>query len=182
MTLLGQLNFITFGYGTASYVRFTNHQDNIHVGFVFGKSRVAPLKQITIPRLELAAATLAVKVDQMLTKELHLPLQDSTFWTDSTSVLKYIHNQTKRFHTFVVNRIAVIHDLSRTTQWKHVNSRDNPADDASHGLQVDSFLRSRWLKGPEFPEKREWPNTSQNPGEIPPDDPEVKKRVSQLTV
>lgn len=55
-----------------------------------------------------------------------------------------------------------------------LNSRDNPADDASQGLHVDSFLRSRWLKGPEKTE-REWPKTSQSPGEIPPDDPEVKK-------
>lgn len=106
-------------YGTVSYLSFTNHQGKIHISLIFGKTRVSPLKHITIPRLELTAAILAVKVDRMLRKELHLPLTDLTFWTDSTSVLKYIHNQTKRFHTFVSNRVAVIHDLSHTSQWRY---------------------------------------------------------------
>ena len=77
-----------------------------------------------------------VKVDRMLEKELNMKLQISTFWTDSTSVLKYIHNQTKRFHTYVANRIAVIHNLSQESQWRHVSSKDNPADFASRGLNI----------------------------------------------
>lgn len=143
-----------------------------------------PLKQITIPRLELTAAKLALKVDRMLRKELHLPLTDSTFWTDSTSVLKYIHNQTKRFHTFVSNRVAVIHDLSRTSQWRYINSRDNPADDASRGLHVESYLRSRWLRGPEYlgREKNTWPKITQGLGKISANDPEVKKEVTVNSV
>ena len=151
------------GYGTVSYLRLTNHQGIIHTSFIFGKARVSPLKQITIPRLELTAATLAVKVDRMLRKELHLPFTDSTFWTDSTSVLKYIHNQTKRFHTFVSNRVAVIQDLSHTSQWRYISSKENPADSASRGLHVESFLRSRWLKGPEYlsRERRTWPKVTQ---------------------
>ena len=57
--------------------------------FLMGKSRLAPLKVVTIPRLELTAAVVAVKVDKMLQQELLIPLQQSTFWTDSTTVLKY---------------------------------------------------------------------------------------------
>lgn len=60
------------------------------MALVMGKSRVTPLKKITIPRLELTAATLAVRVDHMLKSELQLDLQESTYWTDSQSVLKYI--------------------------------------------------------------------------------------------
>lgn len=120
----------------------------------------------------------------MLRKELDLPLTDSTFWTDSTSVLKYIHNQTKRFHTFVSNRVAVIHDLSRTSQWRYINSRDNPADDASRGLHVESYLRSRWLRGPEYlgREKNTWPKITQGLGKISANDPEVKKEVTVNSV
>lgn len=78
------------GYGTASYLRLTNDSEEVHVAFVMGKSRVTPLKTITIPRLELTAATLASRIDRM-------QLLESTFWTDSQSVLKYLGNETKRF-------------------------------------------------------------------------------------
>ena len=139
------------GYGTVSYLSLTNCNGNVHVSFVLAKARVAPVKQMSIPRLELAAATLAVKVDRMLQKELHMDLENSTFWTDSTSVLKYIYNETKRFHTYVANRIAVIHNLSQVHQWRYVNTRDNPADDASRGLNIEPLLKSpRWLHGPHF--------------------------------
>ncbi|KAK0150310.1 hypothetical protein N1851_008772 [Merluccius polli] len=168
------------GYGTVSYLRYTDSMGRFHVAFVQGKSRVTPLKQMTIPRLELAAATLAVRVDKMLKMELRLQLADSTFWTDSTSVLKYICNQTKRFHTYVANRVAVIHELSQEKQWRHVTSQDNPADDASRGLHVDAFLKSRWLKGPEFLKKREkeWPKIPEDLGPLAPDDQEVRKDIT----
>ena len=56
---------------------------------------------MTIPRLELTAAALAVRMDVMLREELKITLEESVFWTDSTAVLRYIANKTKRFHTFV---------------------------------------------------------------------------------
>ena len=169
------------GYGTVSYLRFTNTAGRIHVVFVLGKSRVTPLKQITIPRLELTAATLAVKTDRMLKRELQQDLEDSVFWTDSTAVLGYIHNKRRRYHTFVANRVSLICELSQDKQWRHVNSKDNPADDASRGLNIEPFLESvRWLKGPQFLEKEDtdWPEIPERLGQIPPDDPEVKKEVS----
>lgn len=54
------------GYGTVSYLRLENDNKEVHVAFIIGKSRVASLKQITIPRMELTAAVLAVRVDTML--------------------------------------------------------------------------------------------------------------------
>ena len=169
------------GYGTVTYLRLISNTGDIQHSFILGKSRVAPLKQMTIPRLELAAATLAAKVDRMLHTELHMELTDSTFWTDSTSVLKYIYNKTKRFHTYVANRIAVIHNLSREHQWRHVTSKDNPADDASRGLNMEQLLNStRWLKGPSFLSRKEseWPGMPKDLGHIPMDDPEVKKEIT----
>lgn len=64
------------GYGTATYLKMQNSANMVHVAFMLGKARVTPLKPITIPRLELSAAVLAVKVDIMLKKELQLPLED----------------------------------------------------------------------------------------------------------
>jgi hypothetical protein len=63
---------------------------------------------MTIPRLELQAAVLAVKVDEIARCELDVSLMESVFWTDSTTVLQYIANAGKRFQTFVANRVAVI--------------------------------------------------------------------------
>lgn len=65
------------GYGTVSYVRLMNQRGDVHVSLVMGKARVAPLKEITIPRMELAAAVLSVKVGKMLRTELQLKLDDS---------------------------------------------------------------------------------------------------------
>ncbi|KAL0176346.1 hypothetical protein M9458_028676, partial [Cirrhinus mrigala] len=169
------------GYGTVTYLSLAKSNGDIHVTFILAKSRVAPLKQMTIPRLELAAATLAVKVDKMLQKELHMDLENSTFWTDSTTVLKYIHNETKRFYTYVANRIAVIHSLSQVRQWRYVSSRDNPADDASRGLHMEPLLKSlRWLHGPHFlsREESEWPDAPEDLGHLPHSDPEIKRDIT----
>jgi hypothetical protein len=139
------------GYGSASYIRLVNINGEIHCCLLMSKSRVAPLKQTTIPRLELAAATVSVRVDRMLREELDFPLDASWFWTDSTAVLKCIGNTETRFRTYVANRLAIIHDGSNASQWKHIPSRQNPADDVSRGLTGTALLRSkRWLSGPEF--------------------------------
>jgi len=139
------------GYGVASYVRMEFEDERPHCSLILGKSRLAPVKMTTIPRLELMAAVLAVKIDKMLRSELDYEIQQSVFWTDSTIVLHYIANQDKRFHTFVANRVSLIHDGSEPSQWKHVPSELNPADDASRGLRMDELLSNgRWFSGPKF--------------------------------
>lgn len=85
------------GYGWVSYLRLLSNQD-VSVAFVMGKARVAPLKQTTIPRLELAAAVLAVRMDRMLKAELDMKLE-SVFWSDSMTVPQYIASRMKRFKT-----------------------------------------------------------------------------------
>ena len=144
------------GYGTVTYLVQKNSSDQIYCSFVLGKARVAPLKPTTIPRLELTAATLAVKVDVMLKKELQLPLSDSKFWTDSTAVLKYIANENTRFKTFVANRVATILQASKVQQWSYINTQLNPADYASRGQKVSVFKQNEvWISGPAFLSKSE---------------------------
>lgn len=121
------------GYVSVSYLRLTNIAGEIHVTLVLGKSRVTPLKQVTIPRLELASATLAAKMDRLLRSELQLELEPSAFWTDSESVVKNIRNETRRFKTYVAKRILDIRELSDKDQWRHISSKENPADDVSRG-------------------------------------------------
>ena len=139
------------GYGAVTYLRIVNGDGQIHCAFMIAKSRLTPLKTISIPRLELSAATVSIRLDRMMRKELQLPIDASYFWTDSTTVLKYINNEDKRFHTFVANRVAVVRDGSDPSQWRHVETKVNPADDASRGLTADEFLGStRLMNGSDF--------------------------------
>ena len=169
------------GYGAVSYLRFLDDKDAIHCSFVMGKTRTAPLKTVTIPRLELSAAVVASRLDKTLRKEIDIPVDESVFWTDSTCVISYIQNNDKRFHTFVANRIAIIHDATSPSQWRYVSSEGNPADDASRGLSVGSVIsKNRWINGPDFlwePESR-WP--VQPVAQMQDDDPEIKRESQAL--
>ena len=93
------------GYGAVSYLRQINAIGKVHCSLIMAKSRLALLKAMTIPRMELSAAVLATRLDRMIKQEVTLSIDQSTFWTDSTCVLRYIENKDKRFQTFVANRI-----------------------------------------------------------------------------
>lgn len=161
-----------------------NQENNIQVTFLLGKARVTPLKAVTIPRLELKAAVLAVRVDSLLKAELDVQVEDSVFWTDSTSVLKYLNNEDRCFHTFVANRISTIRETSEPSHWRYVGSKDNPADDASRGMKVPDFLNNRrWLERRTFLWKHEedWPRTVLDVS-VDSDDQEVRKEVMVNTI
>ncbi|KAL2083621.1 hypothetical protein ACEWY4_021394 [Coilia grayii] len=169
------------GYGTVSYLRMVNAKGQVHVAFLIAKARVAPLKRQTIPRLELAAAALSVKVDRMLQDELQPITDKSVFWSDSTSVLKYIANDHTRFHTYVANRTSRIREATQISQWKYIDTKRNPADDCSRGVSVDRFMRnSSWICGPEFlfSSEDEWPTKAMDRVQLCEDDPEVRKSVT----
>ncbi len=149
-----------------------------------GKARVAPLKPATIPRMELTAATMASRMDTVWRKELQMELADSIFWTNSTSVLKYINNKTTSFRTFMANRVAEIQKVSHAQQWRYVNTTNNPADMASWGLRVESFLRKEmWLSDPDFllQSQEEWPQNPDGLEKISPKDSEVKSITVNAT-
>lgn len=161
------------GYGAVSYLRFTNKDELVHCCFAMGKSRLVPIKFCTIPRLELSAAVLATRLETTLRQELDLEVQESFFWTDSTAVIKYIRNSTKRFKTFVANRLAMIQDGIVPEQWRYVGSKINPADIASRGASInDTEKLHRWWKGPDFLWSTEecWPEKVDSTQQIPGDD------------
>ena len=114
------------GYGAVSYLQFECEEGNIHCSFMIAKSRVALLKKTTIPRMKLAAAACATKLGELVRKESDVKVETSVFWTDSTCVLGYLNNTTKRYQTFVANRIATIRKDSESTQWHYVPSDQNP--------------------------------------------------------
>lgn len=165
-------------YGAVSYLRIVNTEGKVHCSFVIGKSRLAPLKTATIPRLELSGAVVSVKLNVMLVEEMDLPVSKSTFWTDSTTVLQYIENESKRFHTFVANRLAIIHDGSTPSQWRYVDTKSNPSDEASRGLTANQMLDDeRWLRGPSFlwEDEQLWPVRPNSSLQLAEDNPDVKR-------
>nr|XP_039251003.1 uncharacterized protein LOC120328550 [Styela clava] len=139
------------GYGQCTYLRLTNERGEIHCSFVMGKARVAPLKQITTPRMELTAAVISAKMSDLIVRELEYKDISVFHWVDSKVVLGYINNEAKRFLVFVANRVQQIHDLSKSDTWFYIDSSANPSDDASRGISARELLYdSRWLRGPEF--------------------------------
>ncbi|XP_074632702.1 uncharacterized protein LOC141891606 [Acropora palmata] len=116
-----------------------NVHDEVHCSLVMAKSRVTPLKPITVPRLELAAAVVSTNISTFLQKELKYDLSE-VFWTNSKVVLGYVSNEARRFHTFVANRVQLIRDRTSPDQWNHVETKSNPADDASRGLTAQELI------------------------------------------
>ena len=166
------------GYGAVSYLRLTDALGNIACSILLGKARVAPLKTVTVPRLELMAATDAVKLHKQIKEELTLPIHEVTFWTDSSIVLQYINNSHTRFQTFVSNRLATIHDISIPSQWRHVSSDLNPADYASRGFNSHERTKLKiWLEGPRFllKDESQWPNQPTQLPEIDENDKNVRR-------
>lgn len=123
-------------------------------------------------------------MDKMLKTDLELCREKSVFWTDSKTVLQYIGSNTKRFKTYVANRVSIIRELSEVEQWQHISTKLNPADTASRGVRAEVFLRtSSWINGPCFLSKPQshWPGTTEVDG-VPDDDPEVKGEVTACAV
>ena len=166
-----------YGHGAVSYLRITNDQGHVHCTLLMAKSRLAPIKPLTIPRLELSAAVVATRMNKILRQEIDIPIDQSIFWSDSTCVLK------SRYQTFVANRIAAIRDATSPSQWRYVDTNNNPADDASRGLNAQELLENkRWLNGPEFlsSSEKHWPKRPSNMEDILEEDPEVKKSATTL--
>ena len=174
------------GYHQCGYVRMIDEQQRIHCTLVIGKSRVAPLTPVTVPRLELTATVYSGKISQQLRHRLSYHIDQEYFWTDSNVVLGYISNESRRFHVFVANRVQEIQNSTSVEQWNHVESKQNPADEASRGVKSQELLHSRWTNGPAFLWKTEdqWPiNQDHSEGTfgLQNKDPEVKKHVTMAT-
>ena len=100
------------GYGAVAYIRLNNEKRDVEVIFASAKSKTTPVKSIAIPRLELLAACVGVKLKKKLVPALNGEKQRIIFWTDSRNVLHWIKNCGKYYKTFVANRIAYIQEFS----------------------------------------------------------------------
>ncbi|GFW49132.1 integrase catalytic domain-containing protein [Trichonephila clavipes] len=138
-------------YGSSIYLKSISALGEVKVCLVTSKSRVSPLKQISIPRLELCGAVLAAKLMKKVKEALNLQITAVYFWSDSTIVISCIHRESRELKTFVANRVSKIHQLSSRDQWHHIASEQNPADVLSRGLLPEELRDdSLWWHGPEL--------------------------------
>lgn len=134
--------------------------NDIRVGLVTGKTKVSPIKTLSIPRLELSGAVLLSRLMQKVDQAFcHLNIEHF-FWTDSTIVLSWLARPPRTWQTFVANRTALVLEVSSPDQWNHVSSTDNPADCASRGIPPTELIsHPLWWSGPTWlsQSQESWP-------------------------
>ncbi|CAI6369997.1 unnamed protein product [Macrosiphum euphorbiae] len=161
-------------YGACVYVRSVAASGSITVSLAVSKSRVAPPKPTTIPRLELSGALLLAELAHNVLLELakvNIIINSSSImlWSDSTIVLSWI-NTSKPLKVFVANRVAQITDLTSPSQWMHVPTISNPADMITRGIDVQSLSHNQlWWNGPAWlsQDRKCWPAWPPSTDDVP---------------
>ncbi|XP_055910928.1 uncharacterized protein LOC129945299 [Eupeodes corollae] len=132
-----------------AYIRVSTQSD-VECSLISAKTKVAPIKTLSIPRLELEAAVLGVRLSKIIKNGHTVQFESLTFWTDSQVVLSWIKSS-KKYKSFVAVRIGEILESSDASDWNWVCSKDNVADDASRYKSNYDFSSSgRWFTAPEF--------------------------------
>lgn len=150
----------TTAYGAVIYVRVQQVDGKVTCSLLVSKSRVAPLKTITIPRLELLAADVLGYMVAEVKRSMEWPTAEYVLWTDSAVVLCWLQKIPRDMKTFVGNRVSSIQTNTDVRRWRHVGTKDNPADLLSRGLMPAEIVgNSFWLHGPKWLTRPEsdWP-------------------------
>ena len=138
-------------YGACVYVRSIDKNNRILTNLLCSKNRVAPLKIISMPKLELCAALLLSRLISTILTAFPKKIDDIFLWSDSIITLQWINTSPHLLKTFVANRVSEIQEVTRSYHWRHVSSQDNSADILSWGqLPVDFAANKQWVIGPEW--------------------------------
>lgn len=150
-------------YAGVVYLHMTDTNAKVHVSLVMSKTKVAPIKRLTIPRLELCGAQLLARLLHHVGRVFGISVCNLYAWTDSTIVLAWLSGNPRRFKTYVGNRISSIMELIAPERWNHISGSENPADCASRGLFPSNLLENElWWNGPRWLrlEPCNWPKQS----------------------
>jgi len=145
-------------YAAVVYLRATDQDGRVSVQLLMSKSRLAPLKRPTIPRMELLACVIGARLSCFAMDALNMCNVSSFLWSDSTTALSWIKGNDE-WGTFVGNRVKEICSLTKPEDWRHVPGTSNPADLPSRGCSPVQLLESRWWDGPPwlYKQSKDWP-------------------------
>ena len=167
-------------YGAVAYFRTVTH-GRVNVSFVICKTRLAPIKTLTIPRLELQAAVVATRLKSKILEEIDFEVDETHLWSDSKIVLQFISNTHRRFSVYVSHRVAGIVSNSDIKEWHHFSGAMNVTDDCTRGIEIrDLTPECQWISGPKFLSlpSEQWPSNEVVP-EI--DESELELKASVFT-
>ncbi|UYV84532.1 hypothetical protein LAZ67_X002484 [Cordylochernes scorpioides] len=149
-----------FAYATCIFLRIEK-EDRVDIQLIQARTRVAPLKKLTIPRLELLACLIGARLAANVIQDLEFEEIPRFYWTDSTNALCWIQRE-DNWAAFVMNRVKEIHNLSSPESWRHIPGRLNPANLPSRGCSAESLKETRWWEGPAWLKvsQEEWPKST----------------------
>ncbi|KAF2883579.1 hypothetical protein ILUMI_22597 [Ignelater luminosus] len=171
-------------FGCVLYIRTTDAYGVHYSKILCAKSRVAPLKTVTLPRLELCGAVLLARLFKKVYDSLKLPFSKIYLWSDSFIALFWIHSEPSAYKTFVANRIAEIQNLTPLCDWNYTPSEQNPADVISRDINPRHLEHcDLWWRGPEWlcNDDGSWPKKF-NKNEDPNDKGFEKKSIKQFSL
>ncbi|XP_062711745.1 uncharacterized protein LOC134289626 [Aedes albopictus] len=151
-------------YCCAIYLRAVNDSGHPQSCLIAAKSKVAPLKPWSIPRLELQGCVLGVRWSKFVREKHDIPISKAVFWTDSRTALAWIKADPRNYRQFVSFRVGEILEHTTASEWRWVPSKMNPADEATKWGSGPYFdPNSKWFQGPDFLHLSEadWPRPTE---------------------
>ncbi|GBM73084.1 hypothetical protein AVEN_17668-1 [Araneus ventricosus] len=147
-------------YGAVAYFRWETTSGEVGVRFIMARSRLAPLKKLSLPRLELMGALVGAKLWKHLSVVFKSLVKRVVMWTDSEICLHWIKSSATEWKQFVSNRVIEIQNCVVPNRWFHFPGLENPADRLTRGVSAVSLKSDdlwwsgpRWLKSPRY----DWP-------------------------
>ncbi|XP_071033036.1 uncharacterized protein [Parasteatoda tepidariorum] len=152
-------------YATGIFLR-AERGNEVTCQLLQARSRVAPLKNVSIPRLELLACNIGVRLATSVKNDLNLKDIQTFYWSDSMDALYWIKKEGP-WVVFVTNRVKEIRALSQVSEWNYVPGIQNPADLPSRGCSVKTLIKGKWWQGPPWlkDSRDRWPNYKLIPDE-----------------
>ncbi|XP_041785513.1 uncharacterized protein LOC121600811 [Anopheles merus] len=147
-------------YACVLYLRVVDTEGEPHCTMLCGTAKVAPLKPLTIPKMELQACLLGARLLKSTEQHHPIPIKKRVLWTDSTVALSWIHADPRNYRPFVANRVAEIQENTNVNEWRWVPTKDNPADKATKWKGRENFnWDGIWFQGPSFllQDEESWP-------------------------
>lgn len=118
-------------FSAVCYLRVISYDKEVFVSFIIGKTKCAPVKFLSTPRLELQAALLGVRLHNTGIESHRFTVSKSVFWSDSKTVLHWLKENKRKYKTFVANRVGEILESTTPAQWNWVSTYHNVADDGT---------------------------------------------------